>query len=115
MNCRPDRGRRTVCIAGGYRAEGVTYGRGYISAHPLTKDGTMKNRCTLLAACMLCLGLAACGGSPLLAPEAPRFDGGFTAGSGNRAVDTMSVASPTETTDGGLITTRGGSTIGTGH
>lgn len=75
----------------------------------------MKTRCTLLAACMLCLGLAACGDSSLLTPEAPRFDGGSTAGSGNRTEAMPTATSTTETAAGGGIVERGGHTIGTGY
>ena len=74
----------------------------------------MKTRCTLLAACMLCLGLAACGDSSLLAPEGPRFDGGYTIGGGNRA-DTTAVTPVTGTTATGTTAERGGYTIGGGN
>lgn len=75
----------------------------------------MKTRCTLLAACMLCLGLAACGDSSLLTPEAPSFDGGFTFGSGNRADSTTTVTPPTGTTVTGTTAERGGFTFGSGN
>ena len=74
----------------------------------------MKTRCTLLAACMLCLGLAACGDSSLITPVGPRFDGGSTIGSGNRT-DTTTVTAPTGTTVSGAPVERGGSTIGSGN
>jgi hypothetical protein len=74
----------------------------------------MKIRCTLLAACMLCLGLAACGDSSLLAPEGPRFDGGYTFGSGNRA-DTTTTTTPTTPTATGTSAERGGYTFGSGN
>ena len=75
----------------------------------------MKIRCTLLAASMLCLGLAACGSSSPLAPEAPRFDGGHTAGSGNRAEETTTITSTTETTVDSMTVERGGHTAGSGN
>ena len=74
----------------------------------------MKTRCTLLAACMLCLGLAACGDSSLLTPESPRFNGS-TAGSGNRTETTPTTTSTTETTVGGVLVERNGSTAGSGN
>lgn len=63
----------------------------------------MKKLYVLVAACMLPLGLTACGGSSpaLTAPEGARFDGGHTAGSGNLSDSTA--------------TTQGGSTIGSGN
>ena len=75
----------------------------------------MKNWYALLAACMLCVGLAACGSSSLLAPEAPRFDGGSTIGSGNSTQDTTTVTSTTEPTVDDTTTERGGFTIGSGN
>ena len=74
----------------------------------------MKIRCTLLAACMLCLGMAACGDSSLLTPEGPRFDGGSTIGSGNR---TETTPTPTSTMDTTLVlpAERGGYGIGSGN
>lgn len=75
----------------------------------------MKTRCTLLAACMLCLGLAACGDSSLLTPEGPRFDGGHTAGSGNRTDLTPTATSSTETLTDTLYVERGGHTAGSGN
>lgn len=74
----------------------------------------MKTRCTLLAACMLCLGLAACGDSSLLTPEGPRFDGGHGFGSGNRADTTTTVTSSSDTTVV-LGAERGGHTIGSNN
>lgn len=75
----------------------------------------MKNRCTLLAACMLCLGLAACGSSSLLTPEGPRYNGGFTIGSGNSTDSTTVVTSSTETTTEDTTAERGGFTAGSGN
>jgi len=75
----------------------------------------MKKWYGLLAASMLCLGVAACGSSSLVAPEAPRFDGGHTYGSGNGTGSTVTGTSTTGTTVGGVGGDRGGSTIGTGH
>lgn len=75
----------------------------------------MKNRCALLATCMLCLGLAACGSSSPLAPEAPRFDGGHTFGSGNRTQDTTTVTSTTEPTVDDTTEERGGLGFGSGN
>ena len=76
----------------------------------------MKDQLTLMAACVLCLGLAACGSSLPLAPEAPRFDGGHTLGSGNKYEDTATGTSTTETTVGDDTTEeRGGFTAGSGN
>lgn len=75
----------------------------------------MKNRCTLLAACVLCLGLAACGSSTLLTPEGPRYDGGSTIGTGHRTGSTTTVTSSTETTADESTQERGGFTIGSGN
>jgi hypothetical protein len=69
----------------------------------------MKTRYTLLAACTLCLGLAACGDSSLVAPESPRY-GGSTFGSGNRA-DSATVT----TTSDGTTGERGGHGFGSGN
>lgn len=74
----------------------------------------MMTRCTLLAACMLCLGLAACGDSSLIAPEGPRFDGGYTFGGGNRA-DTTTTATPSTGTTVTTTAERGGYTFGGGN
>ncbi|HEX7241179.1 MAG TPA: hypothetical protein VF263_12975 [Longimicrobiaceae bacterium] len=70
----------------------------------------MKNRYTLLTAGVLCLGLAACGNSSLLAPTSPSFDGGHTLGSGNRADG----ATVTTTSDGTTVE-RGGHGFGSGN
>lgn len=76
----------------------------------------MKKWYGLLAASMLCLGVAACGNSSLVAPEAPRLGGGSTIGTGHRNQDTTTVASTTGTTTGGTAPAdRGGSTIGSGN
>lgn len=70
----------------------------------------------LLAASMLCLGMAACDSSSLVAPEAPRFDGGFTIGSGNRDGSTMAGTAATDTTLAPSATAdRGGFTAGSGN
>ena len=75
----------------------------------------MKKLCALLAA-WLCLGLVACGSSSLLAPEAPRFDGGSTIGTGHRTDNTTTVTASLETTAGGdTIPERGGHTAGSGN
>lgn len=74
----------------------------------------MKTRCTLLAACMLCLGLAACGDSSLLAPEAPRFNGS-TIGSNNRSDTTPTATSASDTTVADFTAERGGHTLGSGN
>lgn len=76
----------------------------------------MKKWYGLLAASMLCLGVAACGSSSLVAPEAPRFDGGFGIGSGNRIGSTMAGTAATDTTvDPGATADRGGHTAGSGN
>jgi len=64
---------------------------------------------------MLCLGLAACGDSSLLMPEGPRFDGGFTAGSGNRSDSTPTTTSASDTTVTLNAAERGGFTAGSGN
>ena len=64
---------------------------------------------------MLCLGLAACGDSSLLTPEAPRFDGGYTFGSGNRTGTTTTTTSATDTTVVNTNAERGGYTFGSGN
>ena len=74
----------------------------------------MKTRCTLLAACMLCLSLAACGDSSLVNPEGPLFDGGFGFGSGNRTDPTPTATSVSDTT-GVLTAERGGHGFGSGN
>lgn len=79
----------------------------------------MKNPRTLLAACILAAGLAACNNSgTLLAPEGPRYDGGsHTVGTGSRfgSDSTSAVASATETTaDNGSVGRGGSHTVGTG-
>lgn len=74
----------------------------------------MKNLRTLLAACTLGLGLAACGGSSpaITAPEGARFDGGYTIGSGHRS-DSTTLSTQTTDSDS-TVTTRGGHTLGSG-
>lgn len=78
----------------------------------------MKTLRTILVACAFGVGLAACGdASHVVAPEAPRYDGGFTVGGGNRAMSDTSttvVTSSTETTTG-ETTERGGHTFGGGN
>ena len=69
----------------------------------------MKTRYTLLAACTLCLGLAACGDTFLVAPESPRY-GGSTLGTGHRA-DSATVT----TTSDGTTGERGGLGFGSGN
>ncbi len=69
----------------------------------------MKTRYTLLAACTLCLGLAACGDTSLLAPASPSHNGS-TIGSGNRA-DSATVT----TTSDGTTGERGGLGFGSGQ
>jgi len=78
----------------------------------------MKTLRTLLAACVLSLGLAACGEpSPVLtAPDGARFDGGHTYGSGHHSDSTTISDASTATADSDSTTTeRGGSTFGSGH
>jgi hypothetical protein len=76
----------------------------------------MKKWYGLLAASMLCLGVAACGNSSLVAPEGPRFDGGYTAGSGNRTGSTLSVTAATDTTVApSAAADRGGHGFGSGN
>lgn len=72
----------------------------------------MKTLRTILVACAFGTGLAACGDATrVVAPEAPRHDGGFTAGEGHRATsDTTSTDAP-PTTD---AERGGGFTIGSG-
>ncbi|HEX7243237.1 MAG TPA: hypothetical protein VF263_23330 [Longimicrobiaceae bacterium] len=66
----------------------------------------MKKVRTILMACVMSAGLASCGEtSMLLAPESPRQNGGYTIGSGGRAM----AADSTSTTERG-----GGYTIGSG-
>jgi hypothetical protein len=82
----------------------------------------MKTLCTILVACAFAVALAACGDpTRVVAPEAPRYDGGtFTIGSGGRAstttqADTTTAApSPTETTADGTTAERGVFTAGSG-
>lgn len=78
----------------------------------------MKRLCTILVLCTLAAGLSACGDSEaLLAPEAPRYDGGFGLGSGGRTMhaDTTTVApSSPETTTDATTAERGGFGIGSG-
>ena len=80
-------------------------------ATPPTLEATMKNLRALLATCILGAGLGACDSPALVAPEAPRFDGGpFTVGSGNRTGDSIS----STTADTGAE--RGGPfTVGSGN
>lgn len=76
----------------------------------------MKKWYGLLAASMLCLGAVACGSSSLVAPEAPRFDGGHTLGSGNRMGSTLVVNAASDTTSAPSTTAeRGGFGIGSGN
>lgn len=76
----------------------------------------MKKWYGLLAASVLCIGVAACGDSALVAPEAPRFDGGYTFGSGNRSDSTFSVIAATDTTLAPRAAAeRGGHTYGSGN
>ena len=66
----------------------------------------MKNLRTVLIACVMGAGLAGGSESPmLLAPESPRQNGGYTIGSGGRAM----AADSTSATERG-----GGYTIGSG-
>lgn len=76
----------------------------------------MKKWYGLLAASMLCLGVAACGSSSLVAPEGPRFDGGYTFGSGNRTGSSTAGTAATDTTvDPSATADRGGHTAGSGN
>ncbi len=72
----------------------------------------MKNLRVILAACILGAGLGACESPALVAPEAPRFDGGpFTVGSGNRVAGDSTSST---TADAGAE--RGGPfTVGSGN
>ena len=77
----------------------------------------MKNLRTLLAACVLSLGLAACGesSSALTAPGGARFDGGSTFGSGHRSDSTTVTGVSTTSNSDSTTTERGGYTAGSGH
>jgi hypothetical protein len=79
----------------------------------------MKTLRTILVACAFGGVLAACGDATLaVAPEAPRYDGGFTVGGGHRAIgsdSTTAAPSPTETTADSVSAERGGFTVGSGH
>jgi hypothetical protein len=80
----------------------------------------MKTLRTILVAGAFGVGLVACGDATrAVAPEAPRFDGGFTVGGGHRAMssDTSTTAAPSsaETTAGDGFAERGGFTVGGGH
>jgi hypothetical protein len=78
----------------------------------------MKTLRTILVACAFGGALAACGDATLaVAPEAPRYDGGFTVGGGHRATSdsTTAAPSPTETTADSVSAERGGFTVGGGH
>lgn len=80
----------------------------------------MKTLRTILVACAFGVGLAACGGAiPLVAPEEPRLDGGFTVGGGHQTMnsDSSATAAPSsaETTADDGSTERGGFTVGGGH
>lgn len=76
----------------------------------------MKKWYGLLAASMLCLGVAACGNSSVVAPEAPRFDGGFTAGSGNYTASALTATSVADSTLAPSATAeRGGHGFGSGN
>lgn len=79
----------------------------------------MKNLCVLLSACVLSVGITACGEpSPTLtAPDAARFDGGYTFGGGNKSDSTTVATSSGETTTKSDSTTteRGGHTFGGGN
>lgn len=81
----------------------------------------MTRVCTILVACILTAGLTACGESgALVAPEAPRYDGGFGGGSGGQTMSTdttdTTTADPssTETTTEDTTTERGTLGIGSG-
>lgn len=79
----------------------------------------MRRQCTILVACILAAGLTACGDAgALVAPEAPRYDGGtLTGGSGGRVLaDTATVAphSPETTTEETTAERGGGYTAGSG-
>jgi hypothetical protein len=76
----------------------------------------MKKWYGVLAASMLCLGMAACGNSSVVAPEAPRFDAGHTYGSGNRTGSRVAGTIGTDTTLAPSATAeRGGFTAGSGN
>lgn len=76
----------------------------------------MKTLRTILVACAFGAALAACGDATrVVAPEAPRYDGGvFTGGSGGRTAGanqtdtTTTVPSSTETTTDETTSERGG-------
>ena len=81
----------------------------------------MKTLRTILVACAFGVGLAACGdATSLVAPEAPRSDGGvFTGGSGGRAGDSMHTDTTAATpaagvTAEGTSAERGTYTVGSG-
>ena len=74
----------------------------------------MKNLRALLVFCALAASVVACGdSSAVVAPEAPRLDGGYTFGGGNRGNDTTSTAPAP--VDDGAATTQGGYTFGGGN
>jgi len=79
----------------------------------------MKTLCALLSACVLCLGIAACGESSptITAPGRASFDGGHTFGGGSKSDSTTVVTSSGEmTTESDSTTTeRGGHTAGSGN
>ncbi|MEW5927601.1 MAG: hypothetical protein AB1941_08955 [Gemmatimonadota bacterium] len=76
----------------------------------------MKKWYGLLAASVLCIGVASCGDSSLVAPETPRFDGGSTIGTGYRTGSTFTVTAATDTTHTPSATAeRGGHTAGSGN
>ncbi len=77
----------------------------------------MKTLRTILVACAIGVGLAACGDATRIV--APGYDGGFTAGGGHRMMssDTSTTAAPSPTggTTGETPAERGGGfTIGSG-
>ncbi len=59
-----------------------------------------------LASSLLCLGVSACGDASLLAPQAPRFDGGSTIGTGHRTESDTTAA-----TERGIHTVGSGSRV----
>ncbi len=76
----------------------------------------MQNLRTLLAAAVVCLGLAACGESSpaLTAPESARLSGGHGIGTGHRADSTSTTMVSTADSDSTTLE-RGGNGLGTGH
>jgi hypothetical protein len=73
----------------------------------------MKTLRILLTAFALAAGVAACGAPPIMAPDAPRFDGVQTIGGGKDATSTSTTGTPTETPEDAE---RGGPfTVGSGN